>query len=97
LTPREVAIARACEDRVPKTPAAIAGSVLESLAELARIAWRTAERAARPYAASQTFAIGELIEHPKFGRGTVVARDAKRIEVEFADGKHTLVHVPPSK
>ena len=47
---------------------------------------------ARPYAASQTFAVGDLVDHPKFGRGTVVAAAAQRIEVEFDDGKHTLVH-----
>jgi hypothetical protein len=48
-----------------------------------------------PYAASRTFAVGDVIEHPKFGRGTVVSRVAQRIEVEFPDGKHTLAHVAP--
>ena len=48
-----------------------------------------------PYSATRTFAVGDLIEHPKFGRGAVVSRLARRIDVEFADGKHTLVHVAP--
>jgi len=92
LTVRDVAIVRACEPQVPKSAAAIVHSLLESLTALTPIAWRAPEREARPYAASQTFAVGELVEHPKFGRGSVVACLANRIEVEFADGKHTLAH-----
>lgn len=92
LTPREVTIDRVCSDRVPKVPAAVASAVLASIGELARIAWRAPEVTARPYAASQVFGVGEVIDHPKFGRGSVVALQPKRIEVEFADGKHVLVH-----
>jgi hypothetical protein len=47
------------------------------------------------YSATRTFAVGDVISHPKFGQGTVVSRLAQRIDVEFADGKHTLVHVAP--
>jgi hypothetical protein len=97
LTPREGALLRACDPRVVKTPAHIGAALLDGISELARIAWRAPERVARPYAASQTFAIGELIQHPKFGRGTVVSRMTSRIEVEFADGKHTLAAVNPDK
>jgi hypothetical protein len=97
LTPRDVAILRVCDARVPKMPAPVASSLFESLTELSHLSWRAAELPVRPYAASQTFAVGELLEHPKFGRGTVVSCMAKRIDVEFADGKHTLVHVPPVK
>ena len=97
LTPRDAAIARACDDRVPKVPAATVHSLLESLTELSRLAWRSPERPVRPYAASQTFAVGDLLDHPKFGRGSVTSIEARRIEVEFADGRHTLVHVPPAK
>jgi hypothetical protein len=52
---------------------------------------------ALPYAASRTFAVGDVIDHPKFGRGKVIATVLKRIDVEFADGTHTLVHAPPSR
>jgi hypothetical protein len=97
LTPRDVAILRVCSARVPKVPARVVDSLLGSLTELARLSWRAAERPVRPYAAGQTFAVGELLEHPKFGRGTVVACMAKRIDVEFPDGTHTLVHVPPAR
>jgi len=97
LTPRDVAILRVCDARLPKLPARVVESLLGSLTELARLSWRAAERPVRPYAASQTFAVGELIEHPKFGRGTVVSGMARRIDVEFPDGTRTLVHVPPAK
>lgn len=94
-TPREVAILRACDARTSKTPSGVNQTLLEALGELARISWRAAAKPVHPYAASRTFAVGDVIEHPKFGRGTVVSRLAARIDVEFADGKHTLAHVAP--
>lgn len=97
LTPREVAILRVCDVRVPKLPKEFVDSLLGSIGELARISFRAAEKPVRPYSASQTFAVGELIEHVKFGRGEVLSGMANRIEVEFSDGKHTLVHVPLRK
>ncbi|TMQ02778.1 MAG: hypothetical protein E6J90_20830 [Deltaproteobacteria bacterium] len=93
-TPREVAILRACDARVSKTPARVLHSLLDSLTDLLRIAWRAPVPTAIPYAASGTFAVGDVIDHPKFGRGKVIASAMKRIDVEFADGTHTLVHVP---
>jgi hypothetical protein len=92
LTPRDVAIIRANEARVHKTPAAVVASLLDTLSELVGIDWRAPKQLVRTYAASQTFAVGEVLEHPKFGRGSVVAAAGQRIDVEFADGKHTLVH-----
>ncbi len=97
LTPRDVALLRVHDARVPKLPEQVVESLLGSLTDMARLVWRAPERPVRPYAASQTFAVGELIEHPKFGRGTVLSCVAQRIEVEFPDGKHTLVHVAPRK
>jgi hypothetical protein len=96
-TPREVAIARVLDPRVAKTPTIVAHALLDALTELVPIAWRAAERPVQPYAATRTFAVGDVIDHPKFGRGSVVACVAQRIDVEFADGKHTLVHVPPRR
>lgn len=92
-TPRDVAIRRVVEPRASKQAADVTRSLITSLSELARITWRTVEKTARPYAASQSFAVGELITHPKFGTGTVVSVDTKRIDVEFPEGKNTLVHV----
>jgi len=96
-TPREVAILRANEPRVGLTPAKVVHSLVESLTELAQLAWRAPEQAVQPYGASKTFKVGDLIEHPKFGRGTVVAALAQKIDVEFADGKRALAHVPPRR
>ena len=95
LTPRDVAVLRACDTHLFKTPANVAQVVLASLSELARIAWRAPEQVVHPYSATRTFAVGDVIDHPKFGRGAVVSRLAQRIDVEFADGKHTLIHVAP--
>lgn len=92
LTPREVAILRAQDPKLPKIPTVIADTLLAALTELAPIAWRAPERPTRPYAATQTFAVGDVLEHPKFGVGSVKTAAAQRIEVEFADGAHTLVH-----
>jgi hypothetical protein len=97
VTPREVAILRACDARVSKTPARVLQSLVDSLTDLLPIAWRAPVLVAVPYAASRTFAVGDVIDHPKFGRGKVIATVLKRIDVEFADGTHTLVHAPPSK
>ncbi len=94
MTPREVAILRACDARVTKTPARIQQSVLDSLTDVLRIAWRVPVQRALPYAASRTFAVGDVIDHPKFGQGKVISSVMKRIEVEFPDGTHTLVHAP---
>jgi len=96
-TPREVAILRACDPRVGMTQAKVMQSLLDGLTELARITWRAPEQTVHAYGASKTFAIGDLIEHPKFGRGAVVGSLAQRIDVEFPDGMHTLVHVPPRR
>ncbi len=96
-TPREVAILRACDARVPKTPARIQQSLLDSLTELLPLAWRAPAVTALPYAASKTFAVGDVIDHAKFGRGKVIASLGKRIDVEFADDTYTLVHTPPAK
>jgi hypothetical protein len=96
-TPRDVAILRACDARVSKTPARVLQSLLDSLTDLLPIAWRAPVQTALPYAASRTFAVGDVIDHPKFGRGKVIATVTKRIDVEFADGIYTLVHAPPSR
>jgi len=92
LTPRQVAIRRVADARASKVTAAIAQGLLDSLTELAHLAWRKQERAVRAYSASTTFSVGELLEHPKFGQGTVITVATQRIEVEFPEGKFTLVH-----
>ena len=92
LTPRQVAIRRVADAHASKVPAAVAQGLHDALTELAHLAWRSQERAVREYAASATFAVGELLQHPKFGQGSVISVATQRIEVEFPEGKFTLVH-----
>jgi len=92
LTPRDVAIERATDPNIPKTPASIAHVLLESLRDLAHLAWRSREKPVRTYGVRETFAVGDVLEHPKFGRGTVTSVATNNVEVEFPDGKVTLVH-----
>lgn len=49
-------------------------------------------RPSRRYAASATFAVGDTIEHVKFGAGTVIFAADGKIEVQFEDDTRTLVH-----
>lgn len=45
-----------------------------------------------PFAMSSKYAKGNLIQHPKFGKGLVLVVEATRIEVLFQDGKKKLGH-----
>jgi hypothetical protein len=45
-----------------------------------------------PFALSSKYAKGDLIKHPKFGKGLVVFVEVSRIEVLFQDGKKKLGH-----
>jgi hypothetical protein len=45
-----------------------------------------------PFALSSRYAKGDLISHPKFGKGLVLDAEATRIEVLFQDGKKKLGH-----
>ena len=45
-----------------------------------------------PFAMSSKYAKGDLIQHPKFGKGLVLTVEPTRIEVLFQDGKKKLGH-----
>jgi hypothetical protein len=45
-----------------------------------------------PFALSSRYAKGDLIQHPKFGRGLVLTVEGTRIEVLFQEGKKKLGH-----
>jgi hypothetical protein len=45
-----------------------------------------------PFAMSSRYAKGDLISHPKFGKGLVLVAEPTRIEVLFQDGKKKLGH-----
>jgi hypothetical protein len=49
-----------------------------------------------PFAMSTKFAKGDLIKHPKFGKGIVLGVEGTRIEVLFQDGKKKLGHAVAS-
>lgn len=44
------------------------------------------------YAMSLRFTKGQLISHPKFGKGFVTDVDALRVEILFQEGKKKLGH-----
>ena len=44
------------------------------------------------YALSTRFSKGQLVTHPKFGKGVVVDSDASRVEILFQEGKKKLGH-----
>jgi hypothetical protein len=45
-----------------------------------------------PFVLSSRYAKGDLIRHPKFGKGMVITAEPTRIEVVFQDGKKKLGH-----
>ena len=48
---------------------------------------------ARRYSPRETYGIGQVLDHPQFGRGFVSAlRDSAKLEVTFRAGVKTLVH-----
>jgi len=50
---------------------------------------------ARPYRASECFAVGDVIDHPTFGRGLVEALvRPNKINVKFTDAVKVFVHKP---
>ena len=44
------------------------------------------------YSMGKSFTLGQLITHPKFGKGVVTDVDALRVEILFEDGKKKLGH-----
>jgi hypothetical protein len=48
---------------------------------------------ARRYSPKESYAPGDVMEHPTFGVGvTIAVRDSTKIEVLFDDGSKVLVH-----
>ena len=45
----------------------------------------------RPYRASEKFEVGERVEHPNFGLGTVEISEPGKVTVFFATGRRVLV------
>ncbi len=49
-------------------------------------------RPVRTYAATERFEVGDRLEHPTFGQGTVEVVDGGKMTVFFAVGRKVLVH-----
>ena len=49
-------------------------------------------RPVRTYAASDKYDVGERVEHPTFGTGTVEVVEIAKVTVFFASGRKVLVH-----
>lgn len=45
-----------------------------------------------PYSMAAKYTKGQLLTHPKFGKGVVVDVEASRVEILFQDGKKKLGH-----
>lgn len=45
-----------------------------------------------PYSMTEKYAKGQLVLHPKFGKGAVVDVEAARVEILFQEGKKKLGH-----
>jgi len=46
----------------------------------------------RPYSATETYAAGAFVEHPRYGVGRVEDARGTKIDVRFDDGVRTLIH-----
>lgn len=81
-------------DRVIKSAkAAKSGKVSESVAELWTKALNKTTAKARAYNMKESFATGDVIDHPTFGQGVVEkCIDNNKIEVIFQDDYRTLLH-----
>ena len=70
--------------RVPKSERVLLG-FQEQLAEKDTVN-------ARPYSPRSTFAVDDVVDHPTFGRGFVVAVRGDKIDLTFKAMEKTLVH-----
>ncbi len=65
---------------------------IDDAPEIDRMIANASTGPAKPYRASARFAVGDTIEHPKFGLGSVLLIVDSKIDVRFADATRTLVH-----
>lgn len=49
-------------------------------------------RPVRTYAASEKYEVGDRVDHPTFGTGTVEIIDGQKVTIFFAVGRKVLVH-----
>lgn len=73
-------------NRAPKEPRATVAERFEKPAVAADLS-----KPSRPYRASETFAVGDRIDHPSFGQGVIELSEPGKITVFFATGRRVLV------
>jgi hypothetical protein len=50
------------------------------------------DEAFAPYSMTTRYAQGQLVTHPKFGKGVITGVEPSRVEILFQDGKKKLGH-----
>ncbi|HZS47821.1 MAG TPA: hypothetical protein VFC63_22315 [Blastocatellia bacterium] len=79
-----------------RAPAAAAATKTRRASSARTAAVPAASRVVRNYDRSEKYAVGELIDHPKHGRGTITEVAAPtKIRVKFFDGERTLLQAMP--
>jgi hypothetical protein len=84
--PSKVAAKKASSARAAREPRAVVER-FEAPAVAADLS-----RPVRPYKVSEKFEVGDRLEHPTFGTGTVEIVDGAKITVFFVSGRKVLVH-----
>jgi hypothetical protein len=80
-------------DRVIKSAKAARGKATETVGELWTKALNRTTAKSRSYSMKDSFAQGDIIDHPTFGQGVVERLiDNNKIEVLFQDDYRTLLH-----
>lgn len=73
-----------------REPELRADRAVEWLESSLAIRWLAPPRGERPYVPSDAYEIGDVVVHPRFGRGTVKAKTDTSIEVAFAHDMRKL-------
>ena len=91
---KTLTLREACDREQPVKPDA----VIRFLEDKLGIEWidpeleqNGVERPKRAYSPAGSYAVGDAIEHPKYGLGTVLTALAGKMTVRFADGDRVLV------
>jgi len=74
----------------------VAEETMDGLGRVLRLRWVPLPRAPRAYSPSETFLVGDVLLHSKFGEGTVLSGTDTSIEVGFLDGARKLGVARPS-
>jgi hypothetical protein len=74
----------------------VAAETMEGLGRVLRLRWVPLPRPERTYSPNESFLVGDVLVHAKFGKGTVLSGTDTSIEVSFLDGARRLGIARPS-